>query len=368
MAHFRSSPLVAQLRSAENQFLQILLTQFLLERDRGGTRLEVHFDECTPAIWLGRAKTEVQRLMPDFERKAKGLQARLDAFLLDGHGQRWQHDDPDFCFRYASGGTLPIIRLGHQTYYCLFYRDVFPIGWNIVNGGTATRDELRHPLVAAERELREELLILDAVAGRRYVFPGEARACARCELPAAQRLWRRKSASRPELTDFSRLEEELATITWTDGPDRLVVHTPGESPAVTTGCFLNVNAEDFGIEVDRVGEICVDASVVLCDGEIYADRLLNRPVGLFATDRMEELVRQPGRIRAIPEFFFYDAKQFPGDELAHVVEGLMLDEMQEFRGREQLARFTECAAKYDLCPVTRRILHRHLQSRQSIRD
>jgi len=361
MTRFHRAMLVAELGRAENQFLQVLLTRFLLEREDAGVRMEVRFDERTPSIWLPEAKRLVQELMPDFERKAAALQARLDDFLLAGRGARLEHEDEDFCFRHASGGTLPIVRFGQTRYYVLLYRDVPPIGWNIVNGGTATRDELRHPLVAAERELREELLILDLPARRRYVFPGDARSFARCELPAALRLWSRRAATRPDLAEFAELEEVLVPITWIEGRDRLVVQIGAESPAMTDRCFLNINACDFGIEIDRVAELQLDGSVVLCDGEIHGDRLINRPVGLFAVDRMKAEIRQADRREFVPDFFYYDARHFSGEATTATVEGPMAGEMHDFRSRDQIARFADCDAKYDLCPVTRRIIERHLR-------
>lgn len=63
------------------------------------------------------------------------------------------HNDENFPFRYASGGTLPILRMEGQGYYCFFYRDIFPIGWNIANGGCCTREELLNPQMTIEREL-----------------------------------------------------------------------------------------------------------------------------------------------------------------------------------------------------------------------
>jgi hypothetical protein len=43
--------------------------------------------------------------------------------------------DPLFPFRYASGGVLPILRIGRKEFFCFFYRDIDPVGWNIANGG-----------------------------------------------------------------------------------------------------------------------------------------------------------------------------------------------------------------------------------------
>jgi len=43
------------------------------------------------------------------------------------------------------------VRIKEEEYYCLFYRDIFPVGWNIANGGSDNNEELLNPLLTIER-------------------------------------------------------------------------------------------------------------------------------------------------------------------------------------------------------------------------
>jgi len=63
-----------------------------------------------------------------------------------------------------------VIRCNDRDYYCLFYREIAPVGWNIANGGAESVAELLDPLATIERELREELIIVEPAAGHRYVI------------------------------------------------------------------------------------------------------------------------------------------------------------------------------------------------------
>jgi hypothetical protein len=132
------------LREAQNSLLQVLLTEFDLSRDGHELILTVSFQESDTAIRSREAKRHVKQEMPGYTDKAAGIQDRIDSVVFRG-GSRYLHDDPDFAFRYASGGTLPIVELDAIDYYCLFYRDVFPVGWNIANGACDSLPELLNP-------------------------------------------------------------------------------------------------------------------------------------------------------------------------------------------------------------------------------
>ena len=128
--------------------------------------LHVEFDDKTPAIWDQNGKRYLREILPRVKRDE--VQANPDEFFAGNGGSSYEFgqpkvDPPEFLFRYASGGTLVLVEFeGDQRpnlYYCLFYRDIHPIGWNIANGGTDTRAELLNPHDTIHRELREELII-----------------------------------------------------------------------------------------------------------------------------------------------------------------------------------------------------------------
>ena len=99
------------------------------------------------------------------------------------------------------------------------------------------------------------------------------------ELDAARELW----GDRLD-TDILRFEKTGLLVEWGIGPDSLAIAYGGEAPRPLPGFFLNINATDFGIEVDRIAHLDVSSDATLLDGELNDGRLINRPIGLFEVD------------------------------------------------------------------------------------
>src|SRR5437016_14082317 len=105
------SGLVDEFWRAENQLLQVLLTQFTLRRTETGACLKVGFAEHTPTVWLRDGKTEVLRWMEKTTSHKCNMgryQKEIDRFLNDDGSSEYAFNDPTFPFRYVSGGTLPV--------------------------------------------------------------------------------------------------------------------------------------------------------------------------------------------------------------------------------------------------------------------
>jgi TIR domain-containing protein len=357
--NFANIDSVRSFRFVENQFIQVLISRFSLCRHGKGTQLSVKFGDRSPAISTRPAKTRVQQEIPDFETKSLNYQKALDAFLLDGYGESYEHDDEDFPFRYASGGTLPIVRTGGADYYCLFYRDIFPTGWNIANGGCCTREELLYPLRTVERELREELIILNRYKKTRYGFKGgEGPLLFHPHRAGTQKSW---LDILPELAQ-SPFKELEASIKWMNGPDSLKVQIEDYDFGETVGCFLNINAEDFGIEIDNVAKIGLSKDEVICDGEQIGNCIINRLVGLFEVRKLDQLLGSGGR-EFLPDKMFFNARPYEGLSLESVMDEIV-PYLRDVRSVAEMDRFSACASKYDLCPVTRRILKRFASREQ----
>jgi hypothetical protein len=353
--------LVTSLRMAQNEFLQVLLPEFRLKRHGSGTRLIVQFDDQIPAIRMSSAKQYLREWMRSkgFEEKRGEIQGKLDALLLRQAGEPYVHNNPAFPFRYCSGGTLPIISMGSKDYLCLFFRDIHPIGWNIANGACDSLDELRNPVDTIERELREELLILDPLHGKRYVFRADAvKPLDRPEFAVARRFWHDRN---PDL-NLASLQEIVIPLKWLEGPDSLEVWIGKYEPKTVTGCFLNINAEDLGIELDRVARISVHEGAILADGELKFDCLVNTPVALFELGRFtDEFRAQKGRKEEfLPDLFYYDLNRYPGTQLGNVVGEQFWPHIKPHRSLAQIAEFEATEKKYVLCPVTQQIVERFM--------
>jgi hypothetical protein len=112
---------ILPLSLAENQFLQALVTDFEIRRTARGCEMTVRFDEATPAIWLRAMKRQIRK--PLTRKRIEECQRKLDSVLHDPNGRTYRHSDKAFPFRWASGGTLPLVRMGGKTYVVLFYRE-----------------------------------------------------------------------------------------------------------------------------------------------------------------------------------------------------------------------------------------------------
>ena len=348
------SEFVRPLGAAENYFLEVLLSRFLLTRKGSGTQLELKFDDQTPAIWGRHGVRHVQKSIQDFDRRAPQLQSELDAFLLQGKGARLEFDDSSFPFRYASGGTLPVIRRGDGDYYCLFFRPFRPVGWNIANGGCDSREELCNPLEAAQRELCEELLVVDVLGRRRYVFAGDAdKPIDWPEFSTARKRWDEKLGVR-----MSEFDEQRMQMKWLDGPDHLRVDAGGGTRATVDGCFININAEDFGIEIDRVARINIEEDAVLLDGEMISGHLVNAPIGLFEVNRFNQCLAS-GATSFVPEWIFHNGQRYEPAQLEAVVQRF-LDELAPVSPTWGVEECAQAQRRFGLCPVTKRIIARYL--------
>ncbi len=353
---FQNTPLFGDLNETAGSYLQVLLTDFTLVHTDGGTRMEVCIRHDSPVIRHGAAKATIKSMIADFATAAEAYQRQLEAFLIGrSAAPSLAFSDANFAWRYASGGVLPILEMDGEGFYCLFYRDIDPVGWNIANGGTDTREELLNPEMTIEREFCEELLVIDERNSNLLRF-----ACDRVDSLSksrAREYWKSTAEGRCEST----LSNRQIPVEWINGPDSVSVTVEGEHNE-TSGYFLNINALDFGIEVDRVARISLHDKIIACDGELLGPRHLNRPIGLFSMRRLNE--RIVGNVRRFePDIIFHDGVRMDGVDLDEVVYRRFLPKQVDVRTSRE-GEYHRVATKqgiqYDLCPVTRSIIRRFI--------
>lgn len=349
---------ICPLRAAENSLVQVLLSKFSLFRQGSGKQLEIGFDWDTPSIRHREAKATIKAAIPDFADKAHACQSALQDILVHDSREVFNHDDPDFVFRFANGGTLPIISMGGKSYYCLFFRETDPIGWNIANGASDNVEELLDPIRIIKRELREELIFIEPRAGKDFVVdPPDLMPLKRPEYRIARELWQKRYPS----FKFGEFQEVPLTVSWKDGPDFLSVRLGEDEPRTYSDIFLNVNATDFGIEIDKIAHIELPDDVLILDGEVHDNNLLGRPIGLFETHRLEDQVREQAS-EFLPDRLFYAGRPFPAAVLDDVVQRFSNRLAREsLLSDASLNRLKDEESKYDLCPATRQIVERHLR-------
>ncbi|MDR0863421.1 MAG: toll/interleukin-1 receptor domain-containing protein [Candidatus Symbiothrix sp.] len=353
-----STQYVRPLGEATNEFVQVLLDSFTLTRKGGRTTCEVTFDNATPCVWTRDGKAYLRQHISTFGEKQKRYAEELAAFIGKPAG-KYVFSNEGFRFRFVSGGALPVVRMGGAEYFALIYRENFPTGWNLANGGSDTPAELLNPFAVAERELREELLVLNPTHGQRYVFDSESENPVDMpEYLIARRLWRTR-LMRKGWADIGRFEQVPMPLKWLDGPDTLKIKGNGNATNKQTDCYLNIRSEDFGIEVDRIAKLNLDTETVLLDGELVNGQLVGAPVGLFDVRRMASLIEE-GADAFFPDFFFYDGRRFDGGKtnFQKVLNQKFLPHICTILPKWNSSEWAECPRPFDLCPVTRGILAR----------
>jgi hypothetical protein len=369
---------IRPLAAAENQLLQVLVDRFRILRKGHGFELQVGFNDGSPTIWLREAKRQLLAGLPRKQRIA--VQKRFDEFIAS-NDEVLDYPDSSFLFRFpfrlGNGGTLPIVRMRGTDYYCLFYRDSHPTGWNIANGGANTRYDVLHPDAIIERELREELIIVEPERRCWYVFDWhDARLRDHPDFAIAQELWRERFRRQ----GFREFEGVSLPLKWSLPPDE---HSQsldqcrhdamrircGDAPAIYTGQgFLNINAEDFGIEFDRIAKLTVGPQAVFCDGELRGDQLLNRVVGLFQIERIIKEM-DAGQNQFIPNRVYWDGEERTGEDPKAVIGAFLGRRGSSWAYMEEsLRRQADPATPgdpLDLCPVTRAIIGRHKKLRDA---
>ena len=141
-------------------FFQVLLRNFILKQDRNGCLcLRVNVDKNLEVITTGGQKQDFFQEIKESHPAKDKMVRQLDEFMQTGEAKNF--DCRAWPFRYANGGALPVVRLNGIQYVCLFYRDIFPVGWNIANGASDSYAELYFPDRIIKREFGEEFVVVD---------------------------------------------------------------------------------------------------------------------------------------------------------------------------------------------------------------
>jgi hypothetical protein len=138
----------------------------------------------------------------------------------------------------------------------------------------------------------------------------------------------------------------------------------------TTGCFLNINALDFGIEIDRVIRLKLDRDARLLDGEILTGwvkdgeplptTVVNAPIGLFETGKLNAAFRAKS-VDFRPDRLFWNGVDQGNRPIEDVIDE-WIEEISPWMVGDALAKFRNCETPFDLCPVTRSLINRCLNT------
>lgn len=338
-------------------YLQVVLSEFELHRTslarvEAGRLLKVAIPDDPPTIVRGEGKREIES-----QARAEGspgvasLQTKLDEFESNPNLLAYRFDCSEWPMRFANGGVLPVIHLDGRDYFLMFYRDIFPIGWNIANGASDNTEEWLDPSRIIQREFGEEVLMCDPVAKRLFIHspPGDTKPVGFHE--DAIKLWSKKW---PELAQFEKVPMPLK---WIDGPDAVHVSFRGRSHD-SKGVFLSVTPPDHGIEVDRVGLVRLSGDIRFLDGEIVKETLMNHVVGLFDVKCFHGLSGN----HFLPDRVFFDGQEHDPQQLENAIRQF-LNHVQSsgLRRPDQVQDYQQASERFNLCPITRAVIKRYFE-------
>jgi len=345
----------------ETSLLQALVRDVTLERKGDACRLDVSVPDDPECVWTSSQKqTFIRQTVDGNESGIQELQEQIERVLID----RKTDSVPlakelrreTMKLRFASGGILPILEIDGTEYYCLFYREIEPIGWNIANGGTASDDEIRNPTLTMWREFAEELVIVNRAKGCRWHFSEASKT-------KENRLSVLRLLDKLGLTPVQdQWRDEMLNSVVISGPDEISIN--GCEPL--RGVYLNVNMDDLGIEIDQVVKIHgLSKDVSLLDGETEsaysahtaAPGFINAPVGLFRVDRSIDPLDE----EFIPDVLFRSGERKCGG-FKEVVNEFAKERLRPLASDDwRVYEEAEAAGRaYALCPATRTLLRQYL--------
>ncbi len=364
-----------KLGETTHDFLQVLIKEFKLSRTKNGIRIEIELNNEMDSLRESEEKDHVRELCQDEKAGGKVIE-KLASFFDDKDVLSRRIDCEKYPFRYANGGVLPIIKIEDKNYFCLFYRCIDPIGWNIANGASNNLDDLVFPKRIIYREFIEELIIIDDrnKNGKkiRYALDHNKKSTLSGTRNEALKAWENELGK-----DFPRYKSTPMPIKWIDGPDSIIIDKDNNKYS-DSGFFINITPEDNAIEIDRIAIINLPdndankSTATLIDGEIEkfipkqnsngktesGNRkfLINRIIGLFEVESFLEQLKSENK-EFKPDRMFYNGEEKPKDEFEDTLNKYFERHNREpaFRTGEQNSIYEALKDKFDLCPITRSI-------------
>jgi hypothetical protein len=291
--------------------IRILRNGLEVRSTETGPVLTIRLGEGDYAVYNNHGKRWVrQHLRADETRDAEKLDAEFEAAVRAAERRRDCGSTTvgsGYPLRWASAGCLPVVDDGESLWVCLFFRDIFPKGWNVANGASESVAEQWRVEDTLRREFREELLVLDRdpwrdsisdpqdVTMRPLLWPGE-------RLSAHQRsdggeLRHRHDGLRWVESPASRRDAVLV-VTAAATPWRLEVVSPRKRSKWLHDIVPSIHARELGVEAIQVVRLRVGKEDALLDGEVLEQvkGLIRRPVARVRLAALQRQFREHGTL------------------------------------------------------------------------
>lgn len=289
----------------------VLFNELKIVRYQNKFRLEVDLRNQSYGIYNNAGKVFMankflkEGQINTFIRKTKEIENFLKGTVS---GTKLVINAIDTPMRWASGGVLPIAYWREKYWYVLFFRGINPVGWNVANGASETKEEYKNLHSLMLREFFEELILLN----REPQIDDSS--------PLVQKIFRVsdqifddlpdkikdkiRSKKFIEQHDNLRKNHDSLTIFHTEGPTLEPIRTPFELQITyhsenlkeyftknIKDVIFSLNPVEFGIESISLYAFKMDKDDYPIFGEIWevADCLLREPVLLLSCDYLQEV-------------------------------------------------------------------------------
>lgn len=284
--------------------------------ERPIVRLNMDISGAEVGIFNNNGKDFLDERFPS-EQKWEEANQEIYNFICrkeDGDLDLWKVYPDGVPLRWASAGYLPIVRTRDGEWWAmLFFRDRFPIGWNVANGGSESEVECADISKLIGREFAEESVLLDrtppsaekikadrdsgqySVVGQYKFF--DVRGEGDKEVKAASR-WAHSHERLRGIEDRMTLKKEglrkdVEPVRPTDKakpvPQFQVWVTDNRSRVGgqfrERDVIFSINVKEFGVEAIYLCTFDLCDADYFIDGEVgdAGSSIIRRPVGLFNT-------------------------------------------------------------------------------------
>jgi hypothetical protein len=206
--------------------------------------------------------------------------------------------------RWASGGFLPIVQHKGAYWVLFFFRDRFPVGLNLPNGASETKDEYKNIHLLMAREFSEEVIVLSAnpFRGATLAQPVFVDADAFVDFHNAQ--FAKVHANLRQASDSLRINIDGGFLREVD-----TVRTPFETEVrfhgpdmqnpetrTTRNILYTINPFELGIELIRICTFTLESNEYIIDGEYDLSReiLIRRIPVLIRLSYLNKLFHDNG--------------------------------------------------------------------------
>lgn len=278
-------------------------------------RLEVDLRNQSYGIYNNAGKYFLEKvfLNEEFKSRCIKLSEKIEDFLKPGTQQEgtFTIEASATPFRWSSGGILPIVLWKNRYWYVLRFRGVKPVGWNVFNGASETKEEYKNLYSLIYREFSEELILLNRKPDIKDSLPIINHKIFQLPHPLPEEI--SKSIINNEFAQRHqrlRKEQDGLNINFTNGPEIKWVSTPFEVQVTyhdanlrdtlsysVSDVIFNINPTEFGIEVLLLAFFNMNDEDYLMDGEIWeiGPCLIREPVMLLSHDYIQKIFNEENK-------------------------------------------------------------------------